>query len=129
MAHRGRQSADDALLTALAGGCTILEAAGHAGVSPRTVHRRLADAAFRDQVAEARAAMVERAVARLADAATAAVDTLVDLLTSAPPATRLGAARAVLEIGGKLREQGELEERVQRLEAALEMSGRTGRWA
>jgi hypothetical protein len=51
------------------------------------------------------------------DAATEAVKTLLELLKGhSPAAVRLGAARSVLEIGLKVREVAELEERLAALE-------------
>ena len=56
----------------------------------------------------------------LTAAAGEAVKTLVALMGSGtPPATRLGAARAMLEIGIKVREVTELAERVAALESRL----------
>jgi hypothetical protein len=50
-------------------------------------------------------------------AANEAVRTLLELLKGAsPPAARLGAARAVLELGMKVRETAELEQRLAALE-------------
>ena len=132
MAVHGRRHADPALIAALAGGATIAEAAIRAGVSERTVYRRLEDADFRASVQQARADLVTQAVARLAEAGGEAVATLRALLGEGTlPAVRLGAARAVLELGTKLRESEELERRLSELEAALEAqqaSGRAGRW-
>ena len=120
MAGSGRRHADAALIAALAGGATMADAARAAGVGERTVYRRLQTPAFRARVIAARADLVERAAARLADAAGAAVTTLGELLVAGtPPAVRLGAARAVLELGLRLREQQEIEERLAALEAAL----------
>ena len=53
MANRGRKSADSVLIVALAAGRTVGEAAEEAGVSPRTVHRRLDDPEFRQQLSKA----------------------------------------------------------------------------
>jgi hypothetical protein len=120
MAHRGRQQADDALLLALACGATVENAARQAGVAPRTVHRRLADEAFRQRLQTMRVDMVQRSSAALTAAAHEAVRTLLELLKpSMPAAVRLGAARSVLEIGMKLRENAELETRLAALEAML----------
>lgn len=128
MAHRGRQQADDALLMALACGATVENAARQAGIAPRTVHRRLADAAFRQRLQGLRADMVQRTGGALTAASTEAVRTLVDLLKSTtPPAVRLGAARAVLEISMKVREMTDLEARLTVLErqyAAEEAGGK-----
>lgn len=129
MAGGDRRNADAALITALAGGATQQAAAEAAGVSERTVRRRLASPDFASRVAEARTELVRRAVAMLAEASGAAVETLRALLQDAPPAVRLGAARAVLELGVKLRESEELEARIAALEAAAEQPrGRARRW-
>jgi hypothetical protein len=112
--------ADAALLAALAGGATVTLAAEQAGIAPRTAWRRLDDPDFRAQLDTARRQTVAAAIDVLGKASTAAAATLVDLMTKdKPPSTRLGAARAILELGGKMRETAELEERIATLEAAL----------
>jgi AcrR family transcriptional regulator len=117
VAGSGRQNADFVLVAALAGGRTVCDVAAAVGVSERTIYRRLESADFRRRVGDARAEMVQRAVGQLADASAEAVTTLRALVTAAESETvRLGAARAVLELGSKLRESVELEERVRRLE-------------
>jgi hypothetical protein len=116
MAHRGRHRAAEALVTALACGATVEAAARQSGLSPRTAHRRLADPAFR-HLQRARADLVQRAAAVLTTASLEAVKTLLSLQQSAvPPAVRLGAARALLELGLKLREFADVEERLAALE-------------
>jgi hypothetical protein len=121
MAQTGKRNADHRLLLALACGATIEAAARQAGVSESTAHRRLADAAFRKELQGLRGDMVRRTAGTLTAAASEAVRTLLDLLKpSAPHAARLGAARSVLEIGVKLREAAELEERLAALEERLE---------
>ena len=120
MAGGDRTNADSALIAALAGGATVHDAATRAGVSEHTVYRRLEAPEFSRGVTEARAELVTRAVAMLAEAGTEAVGTLRALLDEGtPPAVRLGAARAVLELGTKLRESEELEERLATLEDQL----------
>jgi len=119
MAGGDRSSADGALIAALAGGYTVAAAAAQAKVSERTAYRRLAVPAFCTQIAAARAELVSQAVGRLAVASPPAVGTLIELLgRTNPPAIRLGAARAVLELGQRWRETQELEERIATLEAA-----------
>lgn len=118
MAGNGRKSADGVLITALAAGKCVRVAAEEAGIGERTVYRRLEDAAFRRQVDEARGDMISRATGQLSDAATSAVETLRALLTSTSDTVRLGAARSILELGGRLRESEELEKRIERLEEA-----------
>jgi hypothetical protein len=120
MARRGRHGADEALLLALACGATADSAAQKAGVGARTVHRRLADPDFRRRLQELRGDMVQRTSGALTAASTEAVRTLLELLKpTQPPAVRLGAARAVLELGLKLREAAELEGRLAAVEERL----------
>jgi len=118
VAHRGRENADEALIAALASGQTVQDAAKTAGVSARTAHRRLDDPAFARRVTEARSEMVKRAVGQLAEASAEAVTTLRALLRAESETARLGAARSILELGSRLRESTELEERLSALEAA-----------
>ena len=119
MAEDGRRKGDAALVLALAGGQTVRDSARAAGVGERTATRRLAAADFRRRVIETRAALVERATGQMADAMSAAAEALRKLLEARSEAVRLGAARAVLELGMKLRESAELEERLAELERRL----------
>jgi hypothetical protein len=117
MPHQGRHRTDEALLTALACGATVEQAARSVGVSPRTVHRRLADPRFRRRLESVRGDMVQRTAGMLTAASLEAVKTLLTLQQGSVPASvRLGAARAVLEIGIKLRGMAELEQRISALE-------------
>jgi hypothetical protein len=114
---RGRRGADDRLLQTLACGATVAAAAAQAGVSEATAYRRLAEPEFRRRLQALRADMVQRTAGTLTAAANEAVRTLLELLKgAAPPAARLGAARAVLELGMKVRETAELEQRLAALE-------------
>ena len=71
-------------------------------------------------MAEARREMVARTVGQLADASSAAAVTLRALLNAEADTVRLGAARAILELGTKLRESEDLERRLSELEAKYE---------
>ena len=119
MAARGRKSADDTLVVALASGATMADAARQAGVSERTAFRRMQDAEFRQQIVTARTQFYAQAVGLLADSLTDAVRTLRALLDAESESTRLGAARTILEAGPRLRESEELAERIAALEANL----------
>ena len=120
MSQRRRRKADHKLLMAFACGATVESAARQAGVSESTAHRRLEDAAFRQQLQAMRADLVQRTAGALTAASTESVRTLLELQkASAPPAVRLGAARSILEIGIKLREAADLEERLSVLEQQL----------
>lgn len=116
MAENGRRKGDTALLTALASGQTVRDAAQAAGIGERTAHRRTADPAFRQLVASARASMIGQALGRLADGMTAAADKLRQLLEAESESVSLGAARLILELTVRLRESVELEERLTALE-------------
>lgn len=130
MADRGRGNADAVLVAALAAGMTQRDAAKEGGVAERTVARRMSDPTFRQQVVDARAEMLTRAIGTLADASTAATQALRALLDAAePPSVRLGAARAILELGVKLREHLELEARIAELERMAEADTRHQRVA
>lgn len=120
MARNGRKNADSVLIAALASGKTQREAADIAGVSMRTLARRQAEPGFRQQVLEARAAMIERATGKLAKATTRAADALLDLLDDESATVRLSAARALLDYAGKYTETTDITERVSRIEALLE---------
>jgi hypothetical protein len=111
-----RKNADSGLALALAAGWTVTEAAKAAQISERTAHRRLEDHTFRRLVAEFRRQMVDAAVGKLANTSARAVKTLSNLLTAESESVRLGAARSILELGAKLRESGELEQRMCELE-------------
>jgi hypothetical protein len=120
MAARGRKDVDEALLLAFAGGAGPPAAASRAGCGEKTARRRLADPAFRARVSAARAQMVSDAVGRLSAVGVLAGDTLRALLGEENPQIRLGAARAALEYMLRGREQVELAEQVQRLQAQVE---------
>lgn len=116
--------ADGVLAAALAQGSTWVEAAKQAGVSQRTVGRRLADPGFKAQVARFRAELLDRALGRAADAATEAVETLRKLLGSKNEMVQLGAARGLLANVTRLRDSVELDERLSEIEQTL--AGREG---
>jgi hypothetical protein len=117
MPQQGRRSADDLLMMALACGATLENAARQAGVSESTVRRRAKNPEFQRKLQALRADMVQRTAGALTAAGLEFVKTLVGLVSpGTPPATRLGAARAGLEIGMKVREVADLEERLVALE-------------
>lgn len=111
-----RHDADDLLIVALAGGKTHKDAAESAGVSVRTVRRRLADPAFKAEVQQARAALVSDAAGRLTSGMTAAVIQLQKLLFHDDPVIQLRAAVKAIELGVRLHEVTDLEKRLSELE-------------
>jgi hypothetical protein len=121
MAENGRRKKGDAaFLLALAAGQTVRDAARSAGIGERTATRRVADPKFRHHVGELRSEMVARALGKMADGMAEAAETLRALLAPGTrPAVRLGAAKALLELGVRLRESIELEGRLADLERRL----------
>jgi hypothetical protein len=74
--------------------------------------------AFRRRIQELRAEMTSQALGRLVEGMVSAADTLVFLCRKGKSETvRLGAARALLELGTTLRESVEWEERIAALES------------
>jgi hypothetical protein len=111
------------LVTALACGATVEGAARKAGLSERTAYRRLADPDFQSRLRQQRAELARRVAGLLTAASLESVRTLVELQgTVSPPAARLGAARAVIGLGVKLREETDLSDRVAELERRLEQA-------
>lgn len=121
MAHSGRKNADDVLIQALACGATGESAAQKAGVSLSTVNRRLKDATFQKRLREVKDDMLKRSAAMLTALNGEAIKTLASLQErSTPPNVRLGAARAIVELGTRLRESAELHERMTLLEQQVQ---------
>jgi hypothetical protein len=113
-----RKKEGETLVLALACGATVEAAARQCQLSESTVYRRLRDPKFKARVQDARGEMVRRSAGMLTAAAGESVRTLLALQKeSITPAVRLGAARAVLELGIKVRELADLEARLAALEA------------
>lgn len=107
------------LIHALASGANRLEAAKAAGVSVRTVARRLDRPEFQQRLNEARQAIFGEATATLSSHLTAASQTLVSLLNAKGEMTRLGAARSIWEIALRAKEGIDWENRMSALEALM----------
>jgi TATA-binding protein-associated factor Taf7 len=90
-------SADEALVAALASGLSYVEAAEKCGISKATVCRRMRDREFRRRVAEARGDMVHELVNRLTSKMLAAADVAVELLKSKDERVRLAAAEKLIK--------------------------------
>jgi HEAT repeat protein len=89
---------DDRLLTALASGCHVENAAQVAGISPRTAYRRLADPEFRSRLDAARESLRESILAKLVDAGHDAIGTLWTLMhESEDDGIKLRAAKTLID--------------------------------
>jgi hypothetical protein len=110
-------------LMARACGATVEVAAAKAGISKATAKRRLADPEFQRRLKEFTSDMVQRNAATLTAAGSESIKTLVLLQQpSIPHAVRLGAAKAVIELGINVRELADLEERLAALEQQMTMN-------
>jgi hypothetical protein len=108
------------LLTTLACGATLAQAAAKAGISERTAYRRQADPAFKTRLKEARADLLQRTCAILTAGSLEAVKTLVELQKpSLQPTVRLGAAKAIVELSLRTREAVDFEERLSAIEQRI----------
>ena len=125
----GKVRHDDDLIEQLARGESIRRAARLTGFGERSVHRRLADPAFRLRVQQYRAAAIENSSARLSHASNEAVLTLRHLLTSESDAVRLGAARAILESSLRYRDTLDSETRLNALETTAQKEAADGQSA
>jgi hypothetical protein len=124
--NRGLTPRQDKVALSLATGCALAVAARESGAGERTIRTWTATVpAFTRRIHELRAEMTSQALGRLTADLSSAADTLGYLSRRAKSETvRLGAARALLELGNKLRESNELEQRIAALEANQSGPGR-----
>lgn len=114
----------DSLVLTLACGATVEGAARQAGVSERTVRRRLQDPKFVQKVNKLRSEMHVRVADQLTAASTEGVRTMVQLMKeNNTGSVRLGAARSVVELSTKVRETADLAVRLAELERRLAQQG------
>ena len=117
MAGKARQNRrDDALALGLARGLSVRAAAKLSGYSERHAHRRHADSAFKLRVWALRTRLVEQATGLLTAGNCEAARTLRNLLKDESSSIQLAAAKALLELGSKMRDSLELEHRIAELE-------------
>lgn len=112
-----RNKTDDILVTTLACGGTVENAAQRAEISERSVYRRLENPEFKQLLKEFRSELVKRTAGVLSAASIEAVKTLHSLMDrNCSPGTRLSAARSVIELSLRMRNVIELEERLVEVE-------------
>jgi hypothetical protein len=116
-----REAAILALLTAR----SIEDAARTANVPPRTLHRWILEPEFDAAYRKARRAAFSQSTARLQQATSAAVSTLLKIMVDAgaPPSVRVRAADSVLDHAKQAIEIEDVEVRVAALEQAAKLSG------
>lgn len=103
----------------------IRAAAKAAGIGESTGWQWLQDPDFQAEYREARRMALSQAISRLQQASSTAVATLEEVMSDqeATPASRVTAAKAVLEMAMKGVEMEDLAERIEKLEQAVEQNG------
>lgn len=123
MGDNGRLSARQRrFLAALVAAPTVRQAAAKAGIGETTAWRYLGDPAVRTALAERQDGVLGHVSRRLAAEMGGALDTLRAIMRDkeASPASRVSAARTVLECGLKLAELVALAQRVAEIEGRLD---------
>jgi hypothetical protein len=102
----------------------VEEAAKAVGLAPKTLFRWLQIPEFDEAYRKAKRAAFSQSTARLQQAASAAVSTLLKIMvdTNTPPSTRVRAADSVLDHAKQAIEIEDVEVRVAALEQAAELS-------
>ena len=121
--------AEQRAIEALLAGATPSATAAAAGISERTLRRWCQRPHFADALSCAQRSVFDDALRLLRVTALDAVRALRTVLNdqNAPPASRVAAARVVLEQAHRARELEEIEERIAALEEIAAMQTRKGR--
>ncbi|MDB5309457.1 MAG: hypothetical protein JWO38_3659 [Gemmataceae bacterium] len=123
-----KEYADEVLIRRLAYGDTIPDAARVAHVSERTVFRRLNNPTFRDRLSATQAAALSPGYGMLTTGLTDACYKLTQLVRHPNPHVGFKAAKAVVDLTLKMRDQVELEDRVTALERITKHKARFGEY-
>jgi hypothetical protein len=102
---------------------TVTKAAEKAGIGERTLRLWLSQPAFRHAYEDAKCELLGQTVALLSSAAGHAVEALQRNLTADRPSDQIRAASELLSQLVRLREHGELEDRLRSLEERLAEQG------
>ncbi|MDB5312773.1 MAG: hypothetical protein JWO38_6975 [Gemmataceae bacterium] len=123
-----KEYADEVLIRRLAYGDTIPDAARIAKVSERTVFRRLNNPTFRNRLSATQAAALSPAYGMLTTGLTDACFQLTQLVRHPNPHVGFKAAKAVVDLTLKMREQVEVEDRVTALERITKHKAKFGQY-
>jgi hypothetical protein len=108
----------DAFIAGLLSRQTVEDAAAAAGISVSSAHRWLRDQDVIERLRQARREAWGRAMAQLQEAGPEAVESLRKILREGEgESARVSASRTLLELGLRAVEIGDIEERIERLEA------------
>ncbi len=116
MSHSIDRQKEKQLIADLAAGMTIQEAADAAGVSKRTVNRRLANPRFKKCIMDVRSSCVSNATARLLTGLKQATNVLNLLVESSDQRIQERAAIKLIELAVKLNAVSEQERRLEQIE-------------
>ena len=121
---RGRENRVDRAILALLEHTSVEKAAAAIGVSYVTVRRWMQQGEFQERLRKARRQAYSQCIGRLQQASSAAVGTLLRVMTdqTAPAASRVRAADSVLDHAAKAIEIEDIEARLSELERAAEKS-------
>ena len=120
-------SSKEQALAALLTCPTIREAARKCGIAERTINGYIReDTEFRRAYEEHRQAIVREASERMTNHLTVAIDTLTEIMTDKETnaATRVSAARILIEQGMKLVEVTDVLQQLQDIKASIEVTTR-----
>ena len=94
---------DEQIIAALISNNSIQAAAEACGISPRTIYDRMGYRDFKAMYSAARADIIRAAVMNMNSRLTEATETIFNIMndTGNPPATRLAAARVMMENAAK----------------------------
>lgn len=105
------------LAVRVAAGQKVRDAAPDVGCSETTAYRLNREPEFKQRVAQLRTEATAATVGKLSDAATKAVDKMVELLDTGDPSVQLQAAKAILANVLTMSEQLELRQRLDEIES------------
>jgi len=108
-------------IDALLGHNTVRAAAAAAGLAERTVHRYMTDPVFATELRRREGLLIDEGTRRLLREFEASIDTMATVRDDpeVTPAARLRAAQVIAEQLVKVRELRNVEERLTKLEAAI----------
>lgn len=112
------------IIAALLSTTTITEAAEIAGVSAKTIHARLKDQNFKNELDKARRELWKGYAASLQGRLGRAIQTISEIMDNeeAPPQVRLNASAEIIRSGMRITELVDVVERVDALEKIVEES-------
>lgn len=119
MPRKSTKNAREAVIEAIARGCSKAEAGRLAGVARSTVDNILNEPGIPEAIDEFRRTVLVGAANKLAGAAQEAADKLRALLNEESPSIRLSAAKGILDTCCRVHELIVFDSRLQRLEESL----------